>query len=117
MPLEQRTPAAVAQLCGALGRVHDVGEEHGGEHAVADGRASHAGQELLDLMDGPAIRGDLDVLRIRDVICGVTRVTRIDEGVVRSAQHQRRTLHAGKRVTHVELADHDQRCGGGIGSH
>ena len=108
VPFEQGTPAGIAQLCGALGRAHDVGEQHGGEHAVADDWASHACEELLDLMGRLAVRRDLDVLRVRDVSRGVARVPLVDEGVVRSAQHQRRTLHARKCVSHVKLADHDE---------
>ena len=103
---------------GALGRADDVGEEDRGEHAVADDRAPDAGQELLDLVRAARPpRPDLDVLRVGDVLGGVARVALVDERVVGAAQHQRRALHAGQRVAHVELADHRQRRGGGVGRH
>src|SRR3712207_9301862 len=38
--VEQVAPGAVAQLGRALGRVHEVGEEHRGEHAVGVHRRS-----------------------------------------------------------------------------
>src|ERR1019366_4603462 len=40
----------------------------------------------------------------------------VDERVVRSAQDQRRTLHAGEGVTHIQLSHRRQRYGGGVRS-
>ena len=68
VPFEQRPPGAVAHRRGALGRSDDVREQHGREDAVADRRWARAGEELLDLIDGPvhvaendgAITGEFD---------------------------------------------------------
>jgi len=69
--VEQHAPAAIAQFRRALGRAHDVGEENGGEHAIADDGSPCAGQELLDLIGGPAVGSDLNVAGIGDVSRGV----------------------------------------------
>ena len=50
--IEQRVPVAVAELCGPARRVHDVGEEHGGENAVVGNLCLVAGEELGDLLEG-----------------------------------------------------------------
>src|SRR5579859_3501891 len=114
---KQRAPSGITELGGTGGRPDDVGKEHGRQHAVAANRSSYACQELLDLGRGLAACRELDVSRARDVGRGVARVTFVNERVAGSVQHQRRTLHAGQRVTHIQLADHGKRCGGGIRSH
>src|SRR5205823_14646140 len=48
--LEQRTPTVVAELCSALSRAGDVGEQHGRQHPVRLNGTSDAGEELLHLV-------------------------------------------------------------------
>ena len=75
--VEHAAPLAVAHLGGPHGRVHDVGEEHGGEQPCGGVHAALPGDELLHLVDdgvelagpgqhvGPAVRdeaGPADVL-------------------------------------------------------
>jgi hypothetical protein len=77
MLLEQLAPRAVAELRDALGRAHDVGEEHGRQQTIRLGPAAHAGEELLDLVEqcvgvaGPdevVVARKLDVSRSRDLL-------------------------------------------------
>src|SRR5262249_43982075 len=72
MGVEPFSPAAVAQLGGAVGGIDDVGKQHGREDAIVLGIATRPGDELLDLVDdgvgvadpGRVIRArELDVLR------------------------------------------------------
>jgi hypothetical protein len=86
-------------------------------HAVAKNRSSYTCQELLDLIRGPATCSDLDVSRTWDVSRRVARMALVDECIVRSVQHQRGALNAGKRVTHIQLADRGKRRSRGIRSH
>jgi hypothetical protein len=46
--VQEPAPAPVAQLPGPLGRAHDVGEQHGGQHPFGFRNAVAAGEELLD---------------------------------------------------------------------
>src|SRR4029077_5010733 len=46
---QQFVPPHVAQLGGQPGRVDDVGEQHGSQHAVVSPLWPNAGNELLDL--------------------------------------------------------------------
>ena len=63
--LEQLAPASVAQRAAAVSvDADDVGEEHGGEHALGLGMPAHAGQELLDLVEDR-----LGVVEVRQVVC------------------------------------------------
>jgi hypothetical protein len=48
---KQFAPRTVAKLRHALGRAHNVGEQHGGEHALWFVRVKPAGKELLDLIE------------------------------------------------------------------
>ena len=123
--LQQGPPSAIAQLCGTLGRADDVGEQHRREHAVADDRPPHTGQEVLDLVgDGVLLAeperplpGKLRIAGVRDVLGDIARVALVEVRLVLRAQHQRRALHAGKHVTHIRLADHRQRRGSGSRTH
>jgi hypothetical protein len=72
---EEVTPTTVAEIHGQLCRPDDVGEEDGREHPVERRMRSHAGQELLDLVeDGVLVAepgqvvgtGELDDLRAED---------------------------------------------------
>ena len=56
--LQQGPPGAVAELRGTLGRADDVGEQHRREHAVADDRSPHTGQEMLDLVGDGVLRAE-----------------------------------------------------------
>jgi len=49
--IEERAPTAVADLCGALGRVDNVGEQHRGQRPVRLRLVTRLGQEFLDLVD------------------------------------------------------------------
>jgi hypothetical protein len=46
--IEQRMPVPVADLRGPARRVHDVGEEHRGEHPILGPLSLVAGEELAD---------------------------------------------------------------------
>jgi hypothetical protein len=70
--LQQRAPGSIAELSRTPGRADNVGKEDGGEHAVANDRSSHTGQELLDLIRGLPSRRDFDVAGIWDVSRGVS---------------------------------------------
>src|SRR6185369_384701 len=48
MLIEQLVPAPVAERDGTPGRIDDVGEQDGGEHAIGIGHGAYAGEELLD---------------------------------------------------------------------
>ena len=48
--VEHLAPLTVAELAGLLGRPHDVGEQHGCQHAVGLVHRPVAGDELLDLV-------------------------------------------------------------------
>ena len=48
--VEQRMPVAVADLGGPSRRVHDVGEQHGGENPIVGHFGSVPGEELGDLL-------------------------------------------------------------------
>jgi hypothetical protein len=72
--VEQRMPVTVAHFRGPARRVHDVGEEHGGENPIVGHVGLVAGEELGDLLKGwapwfhdvvPVAPRDLDVLRAR----------------------------------------------------
>ena len=121
MALQQRAPAAVAELGRPRGRPDDVGEEHGREHAVADGRGPRAREELLDLVGEPVVEAEpgglrgreLDVRGARDVLGDVARVTLVEVRIVGAAHDERRALDARQQLPHVHLADRSQRRGGG----
>ena len=49
--VEDGTPLAVARFCGAHGRVHDVGEEHGGQQPCGGVDPACPGDEFLHLVD------------------------------------------------------------------
>jgi hypothetical protein len=46
-----RAHACPSELGGVSGRLDDVGEENGGEHAIGLGRGTRAREQLLDLAD------------------------------------------------------------------
>ena len=78
--IEQRVPVTVTDLRGATRRIHDVGEQHGGENPVIGHVSLLAGEELGDLLERIAPRlhevvivapRQLDVLRTRYVISDV----------------------------------------------
>ena len=125
MALQQRTPGTVAECCRPFGRADDVGEQDRREHPVAAGRAAHACEEVLDLTAGRilisdpqrALTGKLDVAGVRHVISDVPRVTRVEDRLALSTQHQGRALHARQHITHVHLGDHRQRRRGAIRTH
>ena len=50
--VKQRMPVPVANLRRPARRVHDVGEQHGGEHPVIGHVGLLAGEELGDLLKG-----------------------------------------------------------------
>jgi len=72
--VEERPPAAVAECRGPLGRAHDVGEAHGGEHAFGRDGVALAGDERLDLaadqveVERRVPARDLHELRVGDVV-------------------------------------------------
>ena len=80
MRVEQRMPVPVADLRGPTRRVHDVGEEHRGQHPIIGHFGLVPGEELGDLLEGRApwfhevvhvATRQLDVLRARYVISDV----------------------------------------------
>src|SRR6516225_3212429 len=48
MLIEKLFPCPVTDFACSLGCVHDIGEQHGGEHAIMLGSATHTSQESLD---------------------------------------------------------------------
>ena len=86
-------PVAVAQLRGPLSRADDVGEQHGGQHAVGLGSVARSGQELLDLVDDGVLiakppqvvdAGELDKFRAGDSVGQVAAVVDRDQAVAGS---------------------------------
>ena len=89
--IKQRMPVTVAHLRGPARRVHDVGEQHRGEHPIIGHVGLLAGEELGDLLEGLAPRFDevenvaprqLNVFRARYVIGDVLAPLGRDERVV-----------------------------------
>jgi hypothetical protein len=76
--VEQFAPSRVAELGGALGRGHDIGEHHRGERPIGLVAMSYAGDELLDLVGDDVLglvvghemvlAGNLQVPRPRDML-------------------------------------------------
>src|SRR5438093_11738746 len=103
MALEQIAPASVTELAGALGRADDVGEEHGGEHALRLGRLTHAREELPDLVEDvvAVVPGNvvctrkLDVLRFLEVASEPPRVLDMADLVLGAMDDQCRRIHSG----------------------
>ena len=62
--LEQLGPALVADFDRVLGRLDDVGEDDRGEHSVAFGTPTHAGEELLHLIEELVAVGEEEEVRV-----------------------------------------------------
>jgi len=56
MPVEQRLPLRIPELGGTPGRVDDVGEENGDEHALRLRRLLQTAYELLCLAEDELVR-------------------------------------------------------------
>src|SRR5438445_7527075 len=77
-------PRSVAELCRALGRADDVGEEHRRQDTVRLRPMPHAGEELLDLVEDlvgvdpgqMVVPRQLDEARTRDVLGDVAALSR-----------------------------------------
>jgi hypothetical protein len=92
MCVEQRMPVTVADLRRATGRVHDVGEEHRGQHPIIGHVGLVAGEERSNLLEGRAPVGfdhvvdvatrQLDVLRARYVVCDQLSLRGRDERII-----------------------------------
>ena len=89
--IKQRMPVTVADLRGVTRRVHDVGEEHGGENPIVRHVGPVTGEELGDLLEGRPPRfnevvhvapGQLNVFRARYVVSDVLAHRGQDELVV-----------------------------------
>lgn len=105
VPIEQLAPSQVAQLGGALGRAHYIGEHHGGEHPVRLRAVAHAGNELLDLIEKKiehiliegleqmVLAGEFDVLRAKDLLSHVVSAA---TGIVESSLRWR--IRVGTRI-------------------
>ena len=112
MRIEQRMPVTVADLRGAARRVHDVGEQHRGEHPIIGHVGLLAGEELGDLLEGRAPRFDevvqvaarqLNVFRARYVIGDVLALRRRDERVVGVLEDEGRHADCRKDRPHVQF--------------
>jgi hypothetical protein len=62
--IEQRKPVAVADFRGPARRVHDVGEQHRGEHPIIGNVGLVAGEERGDLLEGRAPSRFNDVVHV-----------------------------------------------------
>ena len=51
VPRQQVPPLAITERGGALRRAGDVGKQHRGQHPVGGDMVTHAGQELLDVVE------------------------------------------------------------------
>ena len=112
MSLEHVAPARVAELAGAPGRVHDVGEHHGGQHAVGLAPRARAGDELLGLVErGFGVAGDDQVLvagqphelRAGDPAREVLGVAPVDERVLAPVHDERGDPDRRQHVAHVHV--------------
>jgi len=48
---EERAPLAITEFDGFAGRVHNVCEQHRGQHSIRFGSAPHTSEEFFDLVD------------------------------------------------------------------
>src|SRR5207302_1154525 len=113
--LDQLPPAAVTELDGAGGRVDDVGEHHGCQHAVGlEGRAG-TGEKLLDLFEDRVgvsvipevvLTRKLAVPRPRYLCREVTTGLYDDDHVPGSVQDQRWHADYREDVSNVRLEVH-----------
>jgi hypothetical protein len=77
---EQFAPALVTQLCCALGRSDDVGEENSGEDSVRIRAPAHACEEPFDLVQDPVLitdPGEVILPRQLDELCATNPVRHV----------------------------------------
>ena len=103
-------PVTVAHLGGAARRVHDVGEQHRGQHPIIGHVGLLAGEELGDLLEGLAPWLDvvihvapwqLNVFRVRECGLRCTCPTRAGRRVVRVVDDQSGHANCRKHRSHV----------------
>ena len=99
--LEDRLPRTVTHRDGQVGRVRNVGEEHGGKDAIRHRPTGDAAQELFDAAqnladvlghEDPIGARQLDEPRVRDVLHQVAGLLRRDDPVSTPVEDQRRAL-------------------------
>jgi hypothetical protein len=117
--VEKGAPAAVAERGGLPGRVHDVGEQHGCQHALGVGHhGRRAGEELFDHVALAVLLGRIprchagrrfDVSCFRDVLGDVTSAgarpvpPRLESVGGAPMHHENRRLDECHRGAHVPL--------------
>src|SRR4029450_4615716 len=88
--LEHGLPPTVAHGGGQVGRVHDVGEQHGGQDAIGHGSARDTAQKLFDAVEDlagmlghedPVHPWQLDEPRVGNVLGKVASMVRRDHPV------------------------------------
>src|SRR5205809_2767141 len=109
MPVEEVPPTGVTECGSALGRAHDVREQHGSQDAVRFRSRAGAWEKLLDLSKhglGVAHVGEIilppefDVLRRWDVPGQVAAVPHPDVTISAPVEDEGRHSKARKAVAH-----------------
>src|SRR5256885_9309884 len=98
VPVEQFTPAAVAEFAGSFRGTDDVGEENRGEHSIGLGRLANSCEELLDLrndlvaaVDPESVvdSGQFDVAGIAERSSKPAAVLDVANTVIGAVEHER----------------------------
>jgi hypothetical protein len=117
MPLQHIAPRAVAERCGTRRRVDDVGEQDGRQHAVGVAGRTHAGHELLDLVQHDVLVADprdvvvarqLEEPRVRDVAGDPAALVDTRLAVTGAVHDERRHVDRRQHVPNVDLRVHPQ---------
>ena len=110
--IEQGMPVTVADLRGTARRVHDVGEQHRGEHPIIGHFGLLAGEELGDLLEGraprfnevvPVAARQLNVFRVGYVLGDVLALRGRDDHVVGVVDDESRHTDCRKDRPHVHF--------------